>query len=137
MIEKAIVFLAALLVFGSTDSFAAAAAGEAFFKSAKCKNCHNITNKKKVGPGLAGISKRAPEEWLKAWLNDSKAVWTANEGYTKTLKKVMEKQSSPLSTCKFEKNLTEVEIADLIDYMKTLQPSLQLAPNLSGPAPVN
>ena len=101
--------------------FADTAAGKAVFKIGKCKNCHHITAKKKVGPGLAGISKRAPEEWLKAWLKDYKAVWTANEGYTKILKKVMKKESKPKTTHKEVKmKLSDQQINDLLEYLKTL-----------------
>lgn len=110
------VFLALSVSYASADN----AAGIAVFKEGKCKNCHHITAKKKVGPGLAGISKRAPEEWIKSWLVDYKAVWTANEGYTKTLKKVMKKESKPKPTHKVKIKLSDQQVSDLIEYLNTL-----------------
>lgn len=118
--KKISAFVVALFIFNVSNAFAGVAEGEALFKSVKCKNCHNITEKKKVGPGLKGVSKRASDDWVKAWLENSKAVWTANEGYTRTLKKVMKKESKPKPTHKVKKKLTEQEIKDLMDYMKTL-----------------
>jgi len=101
--------------------FADAAAGKAIFKKpGKCKNCHNITTKEKVGPGLAGITKKAPEEWIKAWLRDYLAVWKANEGYTKVLKKAVGKENKPKPTHKVKAKLSDQQINDLIDYLKTL-----------------
>ncbi len=111
----------AALALGAPQAFADAAAGEALFNGdGKCKNCHKITEKKKVGPGLAGVTKRVPEEWLTAWMKDPKGVWTANEGYTVELKKAMKKESKPKPGHKVKKKLTDQEIADLIDFMKTL-----------------
>ncbi|VAX18464.1 hypothetical protein MNBD_NITROSPINAE04-360 [hydrothermal vent metagenome] len=114
--------LAIIFLFASAPHvFADAAAGKAIFeKIGKCENCHKITAKQKVGPGLAGISKRTPEKWLKAWLKDYLAVWKANEGYTKTLKKTMGKESKPKPTHKVEIKLSDQQINDLIEYLNTL-----------------
>jgi len=108
------------LLFASANSFADVEAGQKLFKSGgKCKNCHKTTSKKKVGPGLAGVTKRTSEKWLKAWLKDPKAVWTADKGYTKTLKKFMKKEGKPKPSHK-TRQLSDQEIADLIDYLKSL-----------------
>lgn len=109
---------AALLVLSVSQASADPAAGESLFNGGgKCKNCHKTTEKKKVGPGLAGITKRASEDWIKAWLKDPQGVWEANEGYTKTLKAAMKKESKPKTSHKTKK-LSDQEIADLMDYMK-------------------
>jgi len=118
-VSTAVVALVALFALGTTNAYADAAAGEALFASTKCKNCHKITDKKKVGPGLAGVAKRVSDDWLKAWLADANGVWTANEGYTAELKKTMKKEDKPKTAHKTRK-LTDQEIADLIAYMKTL-----------------
>jgi len=120
MIKVAVLAIIFLFI-SAPHVFADAAAGKAIFKKiGKCKNCHKITAKDKVGPGLAGISKRAPEKWLKAWLKDSLVVWKANEGYTITLKKAVGKESKPKPAHKVKAKLSDQQINDLIDYLKTL-----------------
>ena len=111
---------ATFFLFSGTMAFADAEAGKTLYKkSGKCKNCHKTTDKKKVGPGLAGITKRASDEWLRGWLKDPKAVWTANDPYVAGLKKIMKKEGKPKPSHK-TKDLSDQEINDLMDYMKTL-----------------
>ena len=95
-------------------------AGKAFFAGpGKCANCHNINEKKKVGPGLANVTKRATEDWLKKWLKDPPATWNAEDEYTKQLKVIMKKEGKPKPS-HATKPLSDQEIQDLLDYMKTL-----------------
>jgi len=109
------------LAMGASWAQADPAAGEAFFNGGgKCKNCHNTSDKKKVGPGLSQITQRAGEDWIKAFLNDTNGVWAADEGYTKTLKAAMNKTGKPKPAHK-TRQLTETEINDLLDFLKTLQ----------------
>ncbi|MDH5637607.1 MAG: cytochrome c [Nitrospinota bacterium] len=113
--------IAFCFTFATYPAMADPAAGEALFKgSAKCKNCHKVTAKKKVGPGLAAVVDRAGEDWIKGFLADPKAVWTADEGYTKTLKAAVERVEKPKPKHKTKK-LTEQQISDLVDYLKTLK----------------
>lgn len=105
---------------GASYASADAALGEALFHgAAKCKNCHKISSKKKLGPGLAGVAKRAPEGWLAKWLKDPQGTWAANEGYTKTLKSTLKRESKPKTRHKTKK-LTDTQIKGIIDYLKTL-----------------
>ncbi len=105
---------------GAPNASADALQGEALFHGAiKCKNCHKTSAKKKLGPGLAGVTKRAPEDWLMKWLKDPQGTWAANEGYTKTLKAKLKRESKPKTRHKTKK-LTDPQIADLVDYLKTL-----------------
>ncbi|MDH3974056.1 MAG: c-type cytochrome [Deltaproteobacteria bacterium] len=83
--------------------------GQTLYKK-KCKACHTLTDKKKVGPGMKGVfgreSKMAgklDEAGLTAWLKDPKAV---------NPKSKMAKL--------FKTKLKDNEIADLVAYMKTL-----------------
>lgn len=46
--------------------------GEALF-SANCKSCHAV-KEKVIGPALAGVSQRHPEDWLLKWVKNSTAV---------------------------------------------------------------
>lgn len=95
-------------------------AGKSLFESAgKCINCHNVNDKKKVGPGLAEITKRTTEDWLKKWLKDPPAVWNAGDDYTKKLKETMKKVDKP-KPAHNTRPLSDQEVADLLDYMKTL-----------------
>jgi len=117
--KKAIILFAILAVFGRTETASAGAAeGEAAWKAVKCGNCHNQTDKKKVGPGLAGILARADEAWVKSWLADPEGVWKANEGYTATMKAAMGKAGSPKPSHKTSRKLTEQEVNDLVEFMK-------------------
>ncbi|MBI3815385.1 MAG: cytochrome c [Nitrospinae bacterium] len=121
--------LLSVLAFGGvlfSYSFASAdaAKGEAIFKDTKvgnCKTCHDTGDKKKLGPGLKGISDRASKEWITKWLEDTQAVWDANEAYTQDLKKRMNKEGKPKPAHKTPVKLTPEQIADLIDYIGTLK----------------
>lgn len=104
----------------SGAAYADVNAGKSLFEGpVKCINCHNINDKKKVGPGLAEITKRTTEDWLKKWLKDPPAVWNAGDDYTKKLKETMKKADKPKPS-HTTRPLTDPEIGDLLDYMKTL-----------------
>ncbi len=101
------------VTFGS-PAFADATAGEALFK--KCKGCHSFT-KKKMGPNLTGISKRANPEWLKKWLTgkNNKEMWAGNDPITADLKKRTGKKKS-----KHKNALKKPEdIANMVDFLMT------------------
>ena len=51
--------------------------GEKLFNSKiyKCKVCHKLTAKKKVGPGLKGVTSSRSEDWLTKWLTDPTNTW--------------------------------------------------------------
>ncbi len=83
--------------------------GKKLFKK-KCKACHTLTDKKKVGPGMKGVFGRVSEmagtldeAGLHAWVKDPKAV----------------NKKSKMAKL-FKTKLKDDQIADLIEYMKTL-----------------
>ena len=83
--------------------------GKKFFKK-KCKACHLLTDKKKVGPGMKGvfgresaIAGKMDEAGMQAWLKDPAAV----------------NKKSKMAKL-FKTKLKDNEIADLIAYLKTL-----------------
>ena len=83
--------------------------GEKLFKK-KCKACHTVDGKKKVGPTLQGVLGRdskiaghLDEAGLKTWLKDPAAV---------------NKDSKMAKT--FKSKLSDGDIADLVEYMKGL-----------------
>ncbi|MBI5749189.1 MAG: cytochrome c [Nitrospinae bacterium] len=98
--------------------------GQAVFNDTKvgnCKSCHDTGDKKKVGPGLKGITERASKDWLTKWLEDTKAVWDANDSYTQDLKKRVKKEGKPKSAHKTPVKLSAEQITDVIDYLATLK----------------
>jgi cytochrome c2 len=109
-----------LCLLSPNTTWADADAGMRLFNGdGKCKNCHKITHKRKVGPGMAGVAKRTSENWIRSWLKDPRSVWTSNDEYTVQLKKYMKKEGKPKPTHK-TKPLSDQEISDLLDYLKTL-----------------
>lgn len=101
-----------------------AAKGQAIFNDAKvgnCKTCHTIDDKKKVGPGLKGVTDRQPKEWLEKWLADPQGVWDANDNYAQDMKKRMNKADKPNTAMKLPTKLSAEQIADLIEYLATLK----------------
>lgn len=105
-------------------SCAGAPKGQAIFNDAKignCKTCHDIGDKKKVGPGLKGVTDRQPKEWLEKWLADPQAVWAANDNYVQDMKKRMNKPDKPKTAMKLPTKLSAEQIVDLIEYLATLK----------------
>ena len=91
-----------------------AARGEALFAANGCSGCHSLGDDMLVGPGLKGVAVRAAtrvtglsaDEYLYQSIREPAAF--AAEGYTAG---VMLKFPS----------LTDGDIADLIEYLKTLE----------------
>lgn len=57
-----------------------AKAGETLFKN-NCAACHASSTEVVVGPGLAGITQRRPEEWLISWIRNSQKVIQSGDKY--------------------------------------------------------
>lgn len=110
-------FAFSLLLLFSISTYATAGVpeGEAYFNK-KCKACHAF-DKKKVGPNLTDISKRANPDWLKKWLTDTDAVWAANDAITADLKKRTKGKEKPKH--KNPKEITADDIANLVDFLMT------------------
>lgn len=104
----------AILAVSSSAALAGdAAKGKKFFKK-KCKACHTIDGKKKVGPTLKGVLGRESatkgmkgykldEAGLTNWLKGPKAVFPKSK---------MAKL--------FKVKLKDAQIADMVAYLKTL-----------------
>jgi cytochrome c2 len=125
---KRYLIVLSLLVFGCTllsYSYASAdaAKGEAIFndiKAGNCKTCHDIGEKRKVGPGLKGDTTRHSREWLVKWITNPQVVWEGNDPDVQDLKKRMKKEDKPKTAMKPGK-MSEEQIADVIDYLETLK----------------
>jgi len=85
-----------------------------------CAVCHKITEKKFVGPGLAGVSKKHSDEWLTAWIKDPRTVWSENNPETVKMKKRLGKEDKELPGMKLLKPLSDREANALVKYLKTL-----------------
>ncbi len=96
----------------------ASADGAGLFKSKKCKTCHNLTGKKKVGPGLKGVSSKRSEAWLTKWLTDPQATWEENDAETQELKKWKKGRDKAKKTKMKIKKLSPAEISELIAFLK-------------------
>ena len=92
--------------------------GASLWKSKKCKNCHNMSSKKKVGPGLAGVTSRRTGSWLRKWLIDPQKTWEENDAETQELKKWKKGVKNKKKTQMRISSLSESDIADVIAYIK-------------------
>ncbi len=103
-----------------------AANGEKLFndKKKKCKICHKLTEKKKVGPGLKGVTKKRSEAWLIKWMTNSQKTWEENDAETQEMKKwptmygKKSRDGKPKTKMKGYGKLSDQEVADLIAFLK-------------------
>ncbi len=98
--------------------------GEEFFKSVEggnCMTCHYLDDKRLVGPGLQNVTKRHSDEWLKGFLKDPQAMWSSDHEETLDLRKRVHKKRNKYTSCKKPENITQEQIQDLMDYLKTLE----------------
>ncbi len=82
-----------------------AAKGESLFASNSCNSCHSTGSNSVVGPGLAGVSQRGDDAYLRQSIREPLAVIV--EGFAPAM--------PPFPA------LTDADIGDLIAYLKTLQ----------------
>ena len=111
--------LCALVVFLSSSALAQD--GEKLFKQ-NCASCHMITDKKVVGPGLAGMFDRVPsEEWAIKWIKNSSAMIAAGDAYA--VKIFNENGKSQMTAFEY---LSDDEIKAILGYIKN--PPVAAAP---------
>ncbi len=119
-------FLALVMTVAFALASVAAAGGDAangdnlfIDKKKKCKICHKLTEKKKVGPGLKGVTKKRSEAWLIKWMTDSQKTWEENDAETQEMKKWKKGRAAKKKTkMKGYKKLSDQEVADLIAFLK-------------------
>lgn len=87
-----------------------AVAGKLAFES-KCLACHTIGAGKKIGPDLAGVSKRRSESWLANWLKAPEKMLQSDPDAQMLLKAF---NNLPMPN----QNLSETEIKQFIAYFK-------------------
>lgn len=97
-------------------SFSATAQdGEKLFKQ-NCATCHLPTEKAMVGPGLKGITERAPsEDWIVKWVKSPAAMIASGDAYANSIK-----DFSPSMMTDFG-FLSDEEILSIVGYVKDYQ----------------
>jgi nitrite reductase (NO-forming) len=84
--------------------------GKQAFES-KCLACHSLGGGKKLGPDLAGVTKRRSESWLTRWLTSPEKMLATDADAKKLLK---EYNNLPMPN----QNLPEAEIRQYLKYFK-------------------
>jgi mono/diheme cytochrome c family protein len=106
--------------------------GKTLFKT-NCARCHNVTDQKMIGPGLAGVRDRWPDEAnLKAWIINSSDFLKTGDKYANDLYKEYGGQQMPAFT-----NLSEQDLTDLLAYIDNPvedKPTADSTANASGGA---
>jgi nitrite reductase (NO-forming) len=87
-----------------------AARGQLAFES-KCLACHSIGQGKKLGPDLAGVSKRREVAWLTRWLKAPEEMLKTDEQAKAML---LESNNIPMPN----QNLSDAEIREYIKYFQ-------------------
>lgn len=87
-----------------------ALAGKTSFES-KCLACHSIGQGKKLGPDLAGVTRRRTEDWLVRWLRAPEKMLATDKTARAMLK---EYADLPMP----DQGLSENEIRELIAYFR-------------------
>lgn len=120
---KSIIF-AMVMAFAVTvgASFAGDAGnGQKLFEGAgKCKTCHKTDDKKLVGPGMAGVSKKYDDAFLHSWIKDPQGTWAAAGEQVEKMKAELKKTGKPKTAMAVPKTLSDGDVDDIIAYLKTL-----------------
>jgi len=100
--------------------------GKLAFES-KCLACHSIGQGKKLGPDLAGVTKRRDAAWLTRWLKSPEAMLKTDEHAKAMLK---EYNDIPMPN----QNLSDAEVKEYIKYFQWYdsQPAGAVKPAAAG-----
>jgi len=103
-----------------------AALGKLHFES-KCVACHSVGQGRKMGPDMAGVSKRRTEDWLTRWLRSPERMLETDADAKAMLK---EYNNLPMPN----QNLSAAEIRQFIRYFKWVdaQPAGSLSAGGAG-----
>ena len=89
--------------------------GAKLFKQ-NCVVCHDLMDRKFIGPGLQGFYSRIPDpkvQWLRTYILNSTKVYKSGNSYAKKLRRQYPKDTMP----SFEEYLTERDIDDIMFYI--------------------
>lgn len=103
-----------LLLFFLLNSFFlfAQEEGKSLFKQ-NCAACHTVTDKRTVGPGLAGINEKRNEEWLIKWIKDSQVLVKGGDADAVKVFEEFGKMPMPSFAA-----LTDAQIKSILAYVK-------------------
>ena len=103
-----------------------AAKGQLAFES-KCLACHSIGQGKKLGPDLAGVTKKRSDAWLARWLKEPEKMLQTDADAKALLK---EYNNIPMPN----QALTDAEVQQYIKYFKWYdsQPAGSVKPSAGG-----
>ena len=115
--------LGALLVAGwliGSQSLSAQESGKQIFQKA-CAACHSIGAGKLVGPDLAGVSDKRPEDWLIKFIRSPQALVNSGD---KTAKDLFEEFKMPMP----DQALSDDQIKKVLACTCTLMPRCEILP---------
>lgn len=78
----------------------------------RCFACHSIGQGKRVGPDLAGVTDRRPEEWLIKFVKSSQALVNSGDATAKAIFEEFNKMVMP------DQALSNEEIKGILGYIK-------------------
>jgi len=93
----------------------------------KCLACHTLGAGNKLGPDLAGVTKRRNEEWLRGWMRAPEQMLKSDADAQALLKQF---NNVPMPN----QNLSEQEIKNYVEYFKWFdaQPAGSVKPATAG-----
>jgi hypothetical protein len=93
---------------GASDA-AIAAKGEPIFTT-KCATCHLLTDMKKVGPGLKGVTERRTPEWIMNMITNPSGMLASDPVAKQLLKEIM----TPMTF----QNVTDDEARQIMEFLR-------------------
>jgi mono/diheme cytochrome c family protein len=120
-----------IMVFIFTSGFKAQDGAKLFKQN--CAVCHaSHTDQRLTGPGLKGVFDRAPKgDWLTKWILNSEKMIKSGDAYAN---KIYNEYGKAAMTV-FEGQLTEKDVAAILDFIKAPLPEAPKAAPIAG-APV-
>lgn len=86
--------------------------GAKVFNEKGCVACHNLSEIRKVGPGLKGVTDKQSKEWIEHWLKNPKGL--ADSGDAEAVRVFKEFAPNVMPP----QRLSEQEFNDLYDFLK-------------------
>lgn len=85
--------------------------GETLFQN-KCASCHTVGGGRLVGPDLAGVEDRRPEDWIREFIRSSQDMINSGDEYAKKRFKEFNETVMP------DQDLTDQELDALLAYIE-------------------
>lgn len=116
MIEKTLLgFAVVCMLFTPRAGLAQNEEGEALFKQV-CVACHTINGGKLIGPDLANVQQRRPQEWLLRFIKSSRSVIDSGDPYA--VARFEEFNNVPMP----DNNFTDAQIMNVLGYIAANSP---------------